>query len=78
MRRFFSFVLGTATGALIGATLAILMTPSSGEDLRSELRGRAQRFRDELQAAADQRRLELEHQLEMMKHPGAEIPLEEN
>lgn len=77
MRRLFGFVLGLAGGALVGATLAILLAPASGEDLRSELRNRASRFRDELQQAAAQRRTELERQLEAMRHPHAEIPLED-
>ena len=76
MRRFMVFVFGAAGGALIGATVAILMTPASGEDLRSDLRNRTQRFWGELQAAADERREELEQQLEAMRHPGSEIPLE--
>lgn len=69
MRQIFSFLLGTASGALVGATLAILLTPASGEDLRSELRDRVKRFRGELQDAADERRAELERQLEAMRHP---------
>lgn len=77
MRRLFSFLLGTASGALVGATLAILLTPASGEDLRSELRNRVTNFRDELKEAAQQRRAELERQLDVLRHPGAEIPLEE-
>lgn len=77
MRRIFSFLLGTASGALVGATLAILLTPASGEDLRSELRSRVTNFRDELKEPAHQRRAELERQLESLRHPGAEIPLEE-
>lgn len=77
MRRLFSFLLGTASGALVGATLAILLTPASGEDLRSELRNRVTNFRDELKEAAQQRRAELERQLESLRYPGAEIPLEE-
>lgn len=77
MRRIFSFLLGTASGALVGATLAILLTPASGEDLRSELRNRVTNFRDELKEAAQQRRAELERQLDVLRHPGAEIPLEE-
>lgn len=77
MRRLFSFLLGTASGALVGATLAILLTPASGEDLRSELRNRVTSFRDELKEAAQLRRAELERQLEALRHPSAEIPLEE-
>lgn len=77
MRRMLSFLLGAAGGALVGATLAILLAPDSGENLRGELRDRAKRFGEELQEAANQRRAELEHQLETLRRPGAEIPLEE-
>lgn len=77
MRRLFSFLLGTASGALVGATLAILLTPASGKDLRTELRNRVTGFRDELKEAAQQRRAELERQLETLRHPDAENPLEE-
>jgi gas vesicle protein len=77
MRQIFSFLLGTASGALVGATLVILLTPASGEDLRSELRNRVTNFRDELTEAAQQRRAELDRQLVVLRHPSAEIPLEE-
>ena len=77
MKRLLGFLLGIGTGALVGATAAILLAPASGQDLRSELRGRMQRFSTELQEAAMQRRSELEQQLEAMRHPHAEIPLEQ-
>jgi gas vesicle protein len=77
MRRFLSFVLGAAGGALVGATLAVLLAPASGQDLRSEIRTRFQKFGDELQDAANQRRAELERQLDTLRNPTTEIPLEE-
>lgn len=77
MRRLVGFLLGAAGGALVGATLAILLAPAPGQDLRNEIRSRFKRFGDELQEAAQQRRAELERQLEMMRHPHAEIPLED-
>lgn len=77
MRRLVGFLLGIGSGVLVGATAAILLTPASGQDLRSELRSRMERFSNELQQAAAQRRAELEHQLEAMRHPHAEIPLEQ-
>jgi gas vesicle protein len=77
MRRFFGFLLGAAGGALVGATLAILLAPASGQDLRNEMRSRFKKFGDELQEAAQQRRGELERQLEAMRHPQTEIPLED-
>ena len=77
MRRMFNFLLGAGIGALVGATVAILLAPNSGEDLRAEVQARFSRFRDELQDAAKQRRDELEHQLERMRLPQEEIPLKE-
>jgi hypothetical protein len=41
------------------------------------LRNRVTSFRDELKEAAQQRRADLERQLETLRHPSAEIPLEE-
>ncbi len=76
MKRLLSFLLGAASGALVGASVAILMAPSSGDDLRGELRSRFGRLRDELQSAADERRAELERQLTSMRQPNKEIPLE--
>ena len=77
MRRVFNFVMGAGIGALVGATLAVLLAPSSGEDLRSEVQARFSRFRDEINEAAKQRRAELERQLEAMRLPQEEISLEE-
>ena len=77
MRRLFAFLLGAASGALIGASVAILMAPESGEDLRGEFRSRFNRLRDERQNAAAQRREEMEQQLYGMRHRTKEIPLEE-
>ncbi|MEX1071392.1 MAG: YtxH domain-containing protein [Anaerolineales bacterium] len=65
------------SGALIGATIAILIAPESGQDLRSDLRSRISRFGDELKDAANQRRGELERQLQSFRQPTGEIPLEE-
>ncbi len=77
MKRFLAFLLGAASGALLGASVAILMAPASGEDLRGEFRSRFGRLREELQSAARERRTELERQLANMRQPTKEIPLEE-
>ncbi|MEX1071334.1 MAG: YtxH domain-containing protein, partial [Anaerolineales bacterium] len=77
MKRVLSFVLGVTGGALVGATVAILLAPSSGDDLRTDLRSRFNRFGDELKDAAQQRRTELERQLSNLRQPQGEIPLEE-
>jgi gas vesicle protein len=76
MRKLFSFLAGATVGALVGATISVLMAPQSGDELRGEIRSRANRFSAELKEAAQERRAELEHQLEMMRRPQAEISLE--
>lgn len=77
MRRLLNFLIGTAVGALVGATAAVLLAPSSGEELRGEIRSRANRFVDEIQDAARERRADMERQLEQLRRPQAEISLEE-
>ena len=77
MRRMMSFLSGAVMGALVGATVAILMAPYSGEELRDEIRGRALRFKDELSEAAQSRRIELEKQLASLREPKKGVPVEE-
>lgn len=69
MRRFFSLLSGIFMGALVGATLAILLAPESGESLRAELRERASHFREDVMNAAAARRAELEEQLNTLRAP---------
>jgi gas vesicle protein len=67
MRTFFNFVAGALLGALVGAATAILLAPSSGNSLREELRGRGDKFIDQLRSAASEQRVELEEQLERLR-----------
>jgi gas vesicle protein len=69
MRSAFGFLIGTFVGGIFGATIAILLAPESGQDLRGRLRGRASGFADEIRAAAEQRRAELERHLEELRAP---------
>ena len=69
MRRLFSFLSGGVTGALVGATLAILFAPSSGEQLRQQVQKRVSRARDQVGQAAAARRAELEGQLATLRAP---------
>jgi gas vesicle protein len=71
MRRIFGFLIGLFVGWLFGSTIAVLMAPESGEDLRSRLRGRASGFLDEIRFAADVRRAELERHLAELRAPRA-------
>ena len=69
MRRMFGFLIGIAVGGLVGSTIALLMAPEAGEDLRMQLRERGQNFFSDIQHAADERRIELRQRLEVMRAP---------
>jgi gas vesicle protein len=67
MRRTFGFLIGIVVGGLVGSTIALLMAPESGEQLRSELRSRGESFFNEVRSAADERKIELRQRLEYMR-----------
>jgi len=63
MKRFLSFVLGALIGAIAGATVALLITPYSGEELRVQAR-----------EAALAKRAQLEARLREMRSSGGAAP----
>ncbi len=67
--KFNNFLLGALFGALVGATVAILMAPSSGEELQENIKSRAVQIRTEVVEAAAQRRADLEAQLAQLRAP---------
>ena len=69
MNRALNFLLGATIGGLIGATVAILLAPASGEELRAEINLRTNQIRSEVSQAAADRRAELERQLAALKAP---------
>jgi gas vesicle protein len=75
MRRMLAFIGGVLSGGAIGTVVALLFTPESGDGLREGLRARYRRALDAGNAAAAQRRAELEAQLHEMTGPH---PSEEN
>ena len=48
MRKLMSFLAGAATGAMVGATVAILLAPYSGEQLQAEIQGRVAKIQEEM------------------------------
>jgi gas vesicle protein len=72
MRRLLSFLSGAIMGALVGATLALLLTPAPGKDLQAQMRALVQRIQSEMKAAAAARRTELEQQLADLQAPRKE------
>ncbi|MGZ9226831.1 MAG: YtxH domain-containing protein [Anaerolineales bacterium] len=73
MRRMFGFLIGIAVGGLVGSTIALLLAPEAGEELRSQLRERGQNFYNDVRHAADERRIELRQRLETMRAPREEM-----
>lgn len=69
MQRIISFLSGLVMGALVGATLALIFAPSSGEEIRTQIQERAKQLQDELKQAAASKREELEQQFATLKTP---------
>ena len=65
--KFVQFLEGFILGSLVGAGLALLLTPSSGEELRNQLQSGAEKLRLDVETAASDRRAELESQLAALR-----------
>jgi|APFre7841882724_1041349.scaffolds.fasta_scaffold00322_5 gas vesicle protein len=69
MKQAYSFFLGALVGGLVGATIAILFTPASGENLRFQIQERSIQLKDEIKSVAEERRAELERELAALRTP---------
>ena len=69
MRKMFGFLIGVLVGGLVGSTIALLLAPESGEQLRGELRSRGEAFFNEVRHAADERKIELRQKLDELRAP---------
>jgi gas vesicle protein len=69
MRQAFNFILGVFVGGLVGATIAILLTPVSGENLRFQIQERSIQLKDDIKSVAETRRAELERELTALREP---------
>ncbi len=72
MKRMFGFLMGIVVGGLVGSTIALLMAPDSGEELRNQIRSRGQGFFSDIRHAADERKIELRQRLDAMRAPRGE------
>jgi len=69
MRRMFGFLMGIFVGGLVGASVALLLAPESGDNLRGQLRDRGQTFMNDIRHSADVRRIELRQRLDTLRTP---------
>lgn len=69
MRRALSFFIGATLGGMVGAILALLFTPLSGADLRTQLNDRTAGLAAEVRQAANTKRIELTERLENLRTP---------
>jgi gas vesicle protein len=69
MKKMFGFLIGIVVGGLVGSTIALLLAPDSGEELRTQLRSRGEGFFSDVRQAADDRKIELRQKLDEMRAP---------
>lgn len=73
MRRFVALFAGLLTGALVGGIVALLFAPSSGKNLQAKISEAVDRLAGEIRSAADERRQELESELEKLRQPHVKL-----
>jgi gas vesicle protein len=69
MSRAGKFMLGALVGALFAAALVILLTPSSGSELKDKFKARLGTIQAEMAKAAEQRRTQMQAELEALRQP---------
>lgn len=69
MDRSLKFAGGFLLGALLGAGVVLLLAPHSGAETQQLIQERIQAILEEGRQAAEERRLELNAQLEALKQP---------
>lgn len=67
-----NFLIGAMIGSIIGAGIALITAPASGDELREQMQDRAQRLQIEVKNAAAIRRAEMEQQLAALRAPRKE------
>lgn len=71
MRRALGFLIGVTLGGMVGAVLALLFTPLSGTELRTQLNDRTAGLAADVRQAANTKRIELTARLDNLRAPRA-------
>ena len=69
MKKAMAFIFGAVMGGVIGGITALLLAPYSGEELRTVIKKEVDNLQLEIKEAAQQKRTELEGQLDELIHP---------
>lgn len=67
MSKFISFLVGLLAGAAVGAVLALLFAPMSGQELRAEAQAQTGKVIKDVRDAVAEERKRLEEELEALK-----------
>ena len=67
MNKLFSLLVGAVLGSIASAATVLLLTPKSGEAVRTEIKHEVEAIREEGRKASEARRTELEAQLAEMR-----------
>lgn len=76
MNKVLNFMAGALCGALVGGVTALLLAPSSGEQLRSDVVTRWEVALSEAQQAMEDTRREMQMQFEQMQKANYQEPAE--
>lgn len=69
MAKFFKFLLGVLLGAAFAVAVVILLTPTSGKELKAKAKERIDYIRTEVEKAREEKRKAMEAQLELLRQP---------
>jgi gas vesicle protein len=76
MRKYGNLLFGALIGGLVGSSLALLFAPASGEETRREIDQYFKNLQTEVTRAAEEKRAELEAELEKLRS-GKNVTVEE-
>jgi gas vesicle protein len=74
MRSIGRFLAGFVFGGLVGVGIALIMSPSSGEENRTYIVKYVDRIKEEVQTAMLEKRVEQEQELAQLRQPQSTLP----
>ena len=69
MKKAMTFIFGAVLGGVLGGVTALLLAPYSGKELQTVIQKEVENIQIEIKEAAQQKRAELEEQLDELIHP---------